>query len=323
MQFPQENKIPQEIRRISTDSLQEIEAFHNRKNRHYTQLDSGFFTSQCVEIGLGDMHIFRERTNVGMQIEASPSEEIMPFAALLTHGDRVRFCGSEASGSALIHATGENWDINYSGPLDYVTLVYTRSSLISDVEQLYDIGVPGHWLHSGLRQTDPRALQSFALGAASLMTFIEKNSYLLECPSARKQLNAQARLIVLRTLMSTEAESRPLKPFSRRRRGVERVVEYLKENAYTLPTVTDLCAVAQLSERSLEYGFRETFNTTPIRYLKTVRLNGARRDLIKASARELRVADVALVWGFLEFGRFSREYRQMFSELPSVTLRRV
>jgi AraC family ethanolamine operon transcriptional activator len=31
--------------------------------------------------------------------------------------------------------------------------------------------------------------------------------------------------------------------------------------------------------------------------------------------------DIALRWGFLEFGRFAREYSRLFKELPSHTLR--
>jgi transcriptional regulator GlxA family with amidase domain len=61
--------------------------------------------------------------------------------------------------------------------------------------------------------------------------------------------------------------------------------------------------------------------TTPKAYLKTLRLNAARRDLLGGGPRTT-VTDVALEWGFLHFGWFSQDYRRLFGETPSQTLLR-
>ena len=50
-----------------------------------------------------------------------------------------------------------------------------------------------------------------------------------------------------------------------------------------------------------------------------MRLNGVRRELRQGRAA---VQDVAARWGFWHMGQFSRDYKQQFGELPSVTLRR-
>jgi AraC-like DNA-binding protein len=44
-------------------------------------------------------------------------------------------------------------------------------------------------------------------------------------------------------------------------------------------------------------------------------------DLIDAPAGAT-VSDVAARWGFYQFGRFAAQYRQLFGETPSATLRR-
>ncbi|MCJ8293580.1 MAG: helix-turn-helix domain-containing protein [Colwellia sp.] len=82
-----------------------------------------------------------------------------------------------------------------------------------------------------------------------------------------------------------------------------------------------LCKVADLSERSLEYGFQEYLGITPIQYLRVLRLNGARLDFLSNINSRTKVSDIALTWGFLEFGRFANNYRQLFQERPSVTLK--
>jgi transcriptional regulator GlxA family with amidase domain len=60
---------------------------------------------------------------------------------------------------------------------------------------------------------------------------------------------------------------------------------------------------------------------TPMQYLKRLRLEGARSELLQAAPGS-RVVDVAYRWGFAHHGVFSASYADVFGELPSVTLRR-
>jgi len=102
--------------------------------------------------------------------------------------------------------------------------------------------------------------------------------------------------------------------------GVRRVVEYLHHFASEVPTIAELCKVAKLSERNLQYAFKEYLGITPVRYLRLVRLNGVKRDLLLSHPQNARIVDIALNWGFIELGRFAGEYHQLFQELPSSTL---
>jgi AraC-like DNA-binding protein len=86
--------------------------------------------------------------------------------------------------------------------------------------------------------------------------------------------------------------------------------------------VTDLCRAAAVSERSLEYAFREVTGLTPVAYLLRLRLHRARQALLAATHGSTTVSAVALDWGFRHFGGFSRAYKDCFGELPSETLRR-
>ena len=152
---------------------------------------------------------------------------------------------------------------------------------------------------------------------------IEKQPCLLENSDFRRLLSSQIIHMAVKMLTVTLERSEPLTTLAdRRRRGVRRVIDYLKAHARELATIPELCAVAQTCERSLEYGFREQLGVTPIRYQNLVRLNGARKDLQNSDGATTRVADIALRWGFVELGRFSGVYARLFNELPSQTLRR-
>lgn len=103
-----------------------------------------------------------------------------------------------------------------------------------------------------------------------------------------------------------------------------RLVEnYLHEQADQLIRVEDLAALAQVSVRSLHAGFKEYCGISPMLYLRQIRLDRARADLIDHHNTATKsVAEVALRWGFHQ-GRFSAEYKQRFGETPGQTLQRV
>jgi AraC-like DNA-binding protein len=54
-----------------------------------------------------------------------------------------------------------------------------------------------------------------------------------------------------------------------------------------------------------------------------LKLSRARRELMLAHGRSVTVTEIATALGFVELGRFSVEYRRMFGESPSATLRQV
>ena len=87
------------------------------------------------------------------------------------------------------------------------------------------------------------------------------------------------------------------------------------------PYLSELCATANVSERTLQYAFRDIMGMSPLSYLHRLRLHRARDELRKAKSGSTTITDVAMNWGFWHFGEFSRAYKNCFGEVPSVTLR--
>ena len=86
--------------------------------------------------------------------------------------------------------------------------------------------------------------------------------------------------------------------------------------------VTDLCRAVAVSERTLEYAFKEITGLSPVTYLGRLRLHRVRQALLAAAPGSTTVTAEAMNWGFWHFGEFSRAYKVCFGELPSETLRR-
>ncbi|WP_394063122.1 AraC family transcriptional regulator [Alcaligenes sp. WGS1538] len=106
-------------------------------------------------------------------------------------------------------------------------------------------------------------------------------------------------------------------------RHLKKVEAYLQDKAHLPITVDELSAVAGVSARTLQQAFRDHYGLSPMQYLRQVRLDRLRHELMHSDQVHLSLADLAMRWGFAHQGRFSAEYRSRFGETPSQTLLRV
>ena len=97
--------------------------------------------------------------------------------------------------------------------------------------------------------------------------------------------------------------------------------EFICANAHLAPSLGDVCAAAGASARTLQDSFQQKRGCSPMQFLRKIRMEKVRAGLMQPEA-DASVTNEAVRWGFLHFGRFSREYRNHFGELPSKTLQR-
>lgn len=87
--------------------------------------------------------------------------------------------------------------------------------------------------------------------------------------------------------------------------------------------IMDACLALNVSRRELEYAFRAAFDVSPRDYLQKLRLNAVYRDLRRNPANfPGGVTEVAVTYGITHLGRFPAQYRELFGERPSETIRR-
>ncbi len=144
----------------------------------------------------------------------------------------------------------------------------------------------------------------------------------------RKHERVAARVELLETLLATLDVAKDFEPDrSDRSRQTQSLIVKIAEDYALSHTddhlyVSDLCRVAAVSERTLEYAFKEVMGLTPMTYLIRLRLHRVRQALLAGTQGSTTVSAEALEWGFWHFGEFSRAYKECFGELPSDTLRR-
>lgn len=103
----------------------------------------------------------------------------------------------------------------------------------------------------------------------------------------------------------------------RRRQVVAQARDYILAHRTESITVPELCQQVHVSRRTLQYCFEDVLGISPILYLRTVRLNGVRRELAGGRA----IGELAGEWGLCNFSQFSSDYRKLFGMTPSASVR--
>jgi AraC family transcriptional regulator, ethanolamine operon transcriptional activator len=107
-----------------------------------------------------------------------------------------------------------------------------------------------------------------------------------------------------------------------RHRLVKRVRDFALAHQDEPLSIPQLCVAFHVSRRTLQYAFQDVCGISPGAYLRFLRLNGVRRALRAPERYFLDVQDLAAQWGFWHPSQFACDYKKLFGERPSDTLRR-
>jgi AraC family ethanolamine operon transcriptional activator len=170
----------------------------------------------------------------------------------------------------------------------------------------------------GVLNADPARLQAFRTTLARLLDTVTSTPSMLAdagvCASFERSV-----IMGLSELLLDVGEADTRSGPSRNWKLVGTVRELVEASADCPLSVAELCLRLGVSRRTVQYAFDEILGTNPASYLRAVRLDRVRKDLLHAGS----VTDAATRWGFWHFGHFSNDYREQFGELPSETLRRL
>jgi AraC-like DNA-binding protein len=105
-------------------------------------------------------------------------------------------------------------------------------------------------------------------------------------------------------------------------RVIDRFEDFLAAKRYEPVHLAEMCATIGVSERTLRSCCNEHYGMGPVHYLWLRRMHLARHALLHADPATASVTSMATDFGFWELGRFSVEYRALFGESPSASLRK-
>ncbi len=102
---------------------------------------------------------------------------------------------------------------------------------------------------------------------------------------------------------------------------LRRAIAFVEARAGDDIGLADIAGAANVTPRAVQIAFRRHLDTTPMAYLRRVRLDRAREQLRTAGPGQgATVTTIATRWGFASPSRFTAYYRAVYGELPSHTL---
>ncbi len=176
---------------------------------------------------------------------------------------------------------------------------------------------------------DDPAVMRCQSGLAELRVFLDslfevlgENPAMLSHPTVQKTVYSGLMGHLCDSIQTASDMPPPLVTYQARKAMVEDARTYVLTHLYDTVTIAELCSALNVSRRTIQYCFQEVLNTNPVQYLRAIRLNSVRRELREGNPAAMQVQDVAARWGFWHLSHFARDYREMFGELPSDTLRK-
>jgi AraC-like DNA-binding protein len=100
----------------------------------------------------------------------------------------------------------------------------------------------------------------------------------------------------------------------------KKILTYLKDHADQPVQMIELTALTGKSERTVERIFKKYFGMAPYAYFKIHRLHLIRKHLLQS--QNASIGDIAMKHGFIQLGYFGGEYKKIFGETASETLRK-
>jgi AraC family ethanolamine operon transcriptional activator len=308
------------IRRVATNDVHEQASGLAEWGQHYEQLSAGRFSGTVTEIRFLDTQIYGERSNQSVRVTGEGIPGSRNFTIPFGMSGSGSFHGHPlVDDSLLTFAYGDSLDCRTPRELQLAGVSFDTGVLAEHLDSTSRIDVAHRLTAKHVVPADRSAIGRMRLLILSMLATLAGDAVLLEDEAIQRNLQ-NSLLDSVSTLLTTTEELLPVPAsYSARRAIVERVKDYVTANVGEPLTIADLCGAAAVSRRNLEYCFNEVLAQSPAQYLRTVRLNGARREFRQEAATN--VQDVAARWGFWHMSRFAQAYHTMFGELPSETLR--
>lgn len=303
----------------SVDVEQHVEQL-SRFRWHYDQLSGGAFSARLAEFAMPRVRIFREQLTCSTQQHGLMPPCSIGIALPLTDESPLWMKGMRIGGDRVAVSHDAAVDL-CTAPNCELGFVVADALVIEETLQCTGARMARHLLGDAaviqLSKTSEHALRQLMAVVHGRLGVAPES---LQSGDTRRLVEDQ---IILEMVDALSAAT-PL-PEERnallRKRVVDRARELMLGNPDKPMSILEVCNRIGASRRKLNYCFQEVLGTTPVAYIRAIRLNGVRRELLGAD-EDRRVYDIAVRWGFWHFGQFSADYKRQFGESPSHTLQR-
>jgi AraC-like DNA-binding protein len=290
-------------------------------NQTYSQLTSGSLQSSLQQLSGERFQVFRESINQRVVQHGEAPRSRICFAVPLAVPGSARMQGREADErSIFVLQGGDDFMFHMPMGMDLLAITFDRAMF----EAAIATAAQPDELSTLLRQPVVQIpVARLAHSRARLLDLFDQVllSGAAEAAEAERWLESLLVSEMIGLLTDPQCDRQQRLGSSSGSYIVEKCHQLTLGDRLNPPSVIDLCQRLRVSRRSVQNGFRSVTETTPVNYIRCIRLNGVRRDLMNTRNGELSIGDAAAGWGFFHLSHFAAEYHALFGELPSQTRR--
>ncbi|MDM0078422.1 helix-turn-helix domain-containing protein [Variovorax sp. J2P1-59] len=291
-------------------------------NQRYLQVSAGSMCSSLAEVTTDSMHVFRKwMSERVIQQGCLPSGKICFAVPLGEFAGTARMQGHEMrKDSIFVLRSGDEFTLQRPKGMELMAVTFE----LDDFRRLLDErpwapGAQALLSRSVLRAPDD-AMQRLR---HDLLSLFDEASTVHPCDSDSIMDVPVSNVVfeALFELFDVAADVRQLVGSASASFVVSQCHRIVEAGGNAPPSVEELCLRIRTSRRTLQDSFRQVADSTPVHYLRCVRLNAVRRQLMSTRAADLSIAQAAEDRGFNHLGHFAERYKTLFGELPSQTMR--
>ncbi len=304
--------------KVNSDDVHQQATLLRSWDQEYTQLRAGEFTGSVSILSTTAINLFIERMNRAVFQTGALTTTRLAFGLPLRTAGLSRICGEEGSANSLVVFSGSS-GFEFLSPDAFEFLgIEIDTVCSSDPVFLTMVRALQQFFSSDRRSISIEPVKAAKLGRVLTMLLAEDwpGAQLDAWPDQAATFNRSLVGWLLDILQSAVEEEEPV--VARHWETISAIGKLVKNSLCCPISVAELTVELGLSRRTLQNACNEIIGTSPVQYLRALRLSEARRML--QSARS--VTEVATHFGFWHLSYFSRDYHTMFGELPSKTLQR-
>lgn len=290
-------------------------------NLDYRQLEAGRFSSELLMFGNNTTIIGREKLGRRLRQTGASPTSLITLGVLVSPKTRIHWRGYDVSGDMIcIFPQGGELDSITHDDFDVFPISISEETLNQTCELLELPCITTLINNSEVFRCNPHKLSELRSWLLSIYHELITGTEEIRNIRYLKQIE-QGLADRLVRILAEHHQPVSRKPLRKRDKALLAAANYIAESGSEQITIPELCLVANVSERTLEYAFRERYDLSPKNYTLMHRMNNVRKQLRKANPSKQTVSEIARQHGFWHMGQFSTDYKKIFTELPSKTLK--
>ena len=283
------------------------------------QLDSGTFKGTINAIHTSHIQVGSTSRSNGVFIKGSSPKNTYLFASVETKGNMTHNGVTILDDELVFLNDVDQLDFIVSSAADDVTIAVDRNFFDRSFEKYFNKPFKYNSLTKRIQLKEGAGAIFHASVKKIVSDLIVETEKLKSDPCFHKSAEEK----VLQIIFDNIDLSREREKVLESEMNANKIRVHIEKNYKDDICINELCSSKKLSERTLRSSFKNLFGLSPKQYHTSYRLGKVHHAFLKGDYTVETVENIAYNHGFTHMGRFSMNYKSMFGNTPSYTLKKI